>query len=188
MIAGRRLVAGLLFALVAGACNATPTAVAPAPSLTPDAAVAGATVGAMAGVAAGVAAVAAVPVSITTSIAPLSPMQLCGSIGGCLHRVTVLRTDAAAFLTRRGLEAYVGVASPAYTDVPTPLSDFAALTPGLYVLVATQQQVSDIVGGPDGPILATGTSCSMTFAVNELATTRLHVAFDRGGCTIVAEE
>jgi hypothetical protein len=37
-------------------------------------------------------------------------------------------------------------------------------------------------------MLATGTSCSMTFAVNELATTRLHVAFDRSGCTVVAEE
>lgn len=180
MIAARRLVAGLLVVLTVGACSAAPSAITPAASPSPAATVAATTPVA--------APVTAISVSITASIAALSPIELCGSIGGCLHRVTLLRADAAAFLARRGLDAYVGVASPEYTDVPTPLVEFAALTPGLYVLVATQQQVSDIVGGADGPMLATGTSCSMSFAVSELVATRLHVAFDRDGCTVIAEE
>jgi hypothetical protein len=180
----QRAVVGLAFAVIVAACGgSTPSAsiTSEPASTTPEVVpttvpTPAATLG------------APQPVLITTTIAPLSPIELCGSLGGCLPRLTLLRTNSDTYLERYGLERYVGSDRPEYVMETVPFTAFGDLLPGLYLLVGTLQPVSDIIGGPDGPFLGSGRSCSATFAVGTQGGPTVHIDFGRAGCTIEVGE
>lgn len=127
---------------------------------------------------------APVGVEIRVTIESLPALQLCGSLGGCLHQLTLLRNESGMYLERRGLPVYVDRVAVTPEPGEQRLEDFGPLAPGRYLLIGTRQPVSDMLGGPDGPIIGSGLACSLPFVVDPSGDTVVAVDFAREGCTI----